>query len=278
MDTGAELSAVIDLGAGRAYEALPREKIGLVLISHSHFDHIHGDDFFPQATIYAGQEEAASFTDSSAFLEFNGFYKWEQYMPGIARENISQLSPLPSDVHSTPGFRDFPLSGVFTDKQSFDLGKTIVTAIHLPGHTRCHYGFWFEAEGILFSSDLDLVAAGPWLGSNTADVGDLIQSVQRIKNLQPRIIVTSHRRVQRDNLAHQLDRYIQVVIDREARIYDLLNNPQGIIDLSAHHLVYPHPTRSYELFWERMTIAAHIRHLVEENKVREIAPDVYQQW
>ncbi len=271
-----ERPAVIDLGAGKAYEALPREKIRLVLISHSHFDHIHGDDFFPQATIYAGQEEAAPLTDQAAYLEFYGFYKWEQYMQGISQETISQLSPLPPDVHAKPGFRNFPLSGVFSDGQSFDLGKTTVTAIHLPGHTSGHYGFWFQAEGILFSSDLDLVAAGPWLGSNTADVGDLIRSVQRIKNLQPRIIVTSHRRVQRDNLADQLDRYLQVIIDREARIHDLLKNPQGIIDLSTHHLVYPHPAKIYEIFWERMTIAAHIRHLVEENKVREIAPGIYQ--
>jgi len=272
-----EKSAVIDLGSGRAYEDLPRERIGLVLVSHSHFDHIHGDDYFPQAAIYAGREEAAPFTDQSAFIEFHGFSKWDQYMPGVSREVLSQVVPLPPDVHARTGFRPFPLSGVFTDGQRFDLGKSVVTAVHLPGHTKGHYGFWFEKEGILFSGDLDLVTAGPWLGNNTADVGDLIRSVERIKSLQPRIIVPSHRRVQRDNLSEQLDRYLQVVTDREARIFDLLKSPQGIINLSANHLVYPQPAHAYEIFWERMSIAAHIKHLISEDRVQEIAPGIYQQ-
>src|SRR5665647_1724785 len=88
----------------------------------------------------------------------------------------------------------------FADGDEIQTGKNTIKAIHLPGHSAGHYGFYFEKENILFSADIDLVRTGPWYNSNSGNVGDLIASVQKIKEINPRIIVPSHRRIQSENL------------------------------------------------------------------------------
>lgn len=88
----------------------------------------------------------------------------------------------------------------FADGDEIQTGKNTIKAIHLPGHSAGHYGFYFEKENILFSADIDLVRTGPWYNSNSGNVGDLIASVQKIKEINPCIIVPSHRRIQSENL------------------------------------------------------------------------------
>src|SRR5665647_2766189 len=62
----------------------------------------------------------------------------------------------------------------FADGDEIQTGKNTIKAIHLPGHSAGHYGFYFEKENILFSADIDLVRTVPWYNSNSGNVGDLI--------------------------------------------------------------------------------------------------------
>lgn len=269
---------VIDLGAGgRAFAAIPCEQVRLGLISHFHFDHLHGDSFFPQAEFMAGWEEGHTYSDPAAYLNFHGYDQWEIMMPGQPREAYGSVIPLPEDVPVQPGFRPVPLAGMFKDGDTIPVGKRILTTVHLPGHTAGHYGFYLEQESILFSGDIDLVANGPWYSSNSADVGDLIASVNRIREINPRVVVPSHRRVQTENIGEQLDRYIQVVLDRQSRIYDLLKSPHSLFQLAEYGLVFPQPHNLYEVFWERMTIRNHLHYLQKTNAIIEIEPGLYQQ-
>jgi len=269
---------VIDLGAGgTAFAAIPCAQVRLALISHFHFDHLHGDSFFPQADFMAGREESPTYSDPAAYLNFHGYDQWEIMMPGQPREAYGSVIPLPEDVPVQPGFRPVPLVGTFKDGEQISIGRRVLSAIHLPGHTAGHYGFFLEHEGILFSGDIDLVATGPWYSSNSADVGDLIASVNRIKEINPGVIVPSHRRVQTEDLSGQLGRYIQVVLDRQARIYDLLKIPHSLFQLGEYGLVFPERNNLYEVFWERMTIRNHLHYLLKTNAIIEIEPGLYQQ-
>ena len=110
--------------------------------------------------------------------------------------------------------------------EEINTGKTTIKAIHLPGHTAGHYGFYFEQENILFTGDIDLVRTGPWYNSNSGNVGDLIASVQRIKEINPLIIVPSHRRIQTENIPAQLDAYVQVVLDRKLKYMPIYSSSQ----------------------------------------------------
>jgi ribonuclease/clavin/mitogillin len=271
-----DIPTVIDLGAGaRAFAALDCDRIQLALLSHFHFDHIHGDSLFKNSKLMAGYEERLTYSDEAEYLDFHGYHLWEPLM-GFKRKAYGQVIPLPDDVLAQPGFRPMPLAGAFTDGDVLDLGKISLTTVHLPGHTSGHYGFYLEKEGIFFSADIDLVAAGPWYSSNTADVGDLIQSVEKIKTIAPRIIVPSHRRVQTENIPQQLDRFIQVVLERNQKIFELLRTPRSLDDLAEFRLVFPGQQNLYEIFWEKMTIRNHLRYLTEQNLVQELPDGLFQ--
>jgi len=273
-----ECPAVIDLGAGgRAFADLPCDRIRLALISHFHFDHLHGDSFFPKAGLWAGQEESQTYVNQEDYIAFHGYDLWQRIMPGVERAAYGQVVPLPDDVPVKPGFRLIPLAGTFSDGQEFDLGSKKITAIHLPGHTAGHYGFFLAHEGVLFTGDIDLVESGPWYSSASADVGQLINSVQRIREIDPAIIVPSHRRIQSDHIQDKLQAYIQVVLDRNAKIYDILKVPHTLAQLGDYKLVFPNAANIYEVFWERMTVFNHLKYLLSLGLVAEIEPGLYRQ-
>lgn len=269
-----EEPAVIDMGAGtRAFAEIPCERVQYGLISHFHFDHLHCDGLFPNARIFGAEEEAGTYKDPDVYTEFHGYNMWEEMM-GQPRPPF--MSVLPDDVPAVPGFREIRLDGLLHDGDVIDLGKRKILVVHLPGHTVGHYGFWFDEEGILFSGDIDLVANGPWYSSKSADVGALYKSIRRVKELNPRLIIPSHRRPVMDNIKERLDRYIKVVEDREERILELLKRPLTLEDLSSYALVFPEPKNNiYEVFWEKMTLRNHLRYLLREGYIREVTPGVY---
>lgn len=267
---------LIDFGAGTdAFAELDSRSIKIGLFSHFHFDHLHCNVLFPEAAFYAGEEEKGTYCSEETYIHFHGYDRWDDLMEGIPRSMYGEVVPLAANVPIQPGFRSMLLAGTFADNQVIESGQRKIRAIHLPGHTAGHYGFYFEAEGILFSGDIDLVPTGPWYNSASGNVGDLLRSVRRIKDLDPAIIVPSHRRIQTQDLQKKLDRYIQVVIEREELIYSLLDKPRLLEDLYKLQLAFPNPANLYEVFWNRMTVHNHLSHLLEIQEIVPIAPGCY---
>lgn len=273
----ADYPTLIDLGAGGlAFSALNQDKVRKAVLSHFHFDHIHGQPFFPQAELYVSAVEQNTYLDENEYIRFHGYDLWDKFMPGIPREAYGQVVLLPDDVPVKPGFRVLNPSGVFNDLDQLDLGNRRITAVHLPGHTAGHFGFYLEKEGILFSGDIDLVPTGPWYSSNSASVGDLIKSVQRIEEIKPHLIVPSHRRVQHENLSEKLKQYIRVVHDRNDLIAQILNQPLTLHQLAEYRLVFPNRQNLYELFWEIMSLRNHVQYLIKINVIQEISEGLFQ--
>lgn len=273
-----ERAAVIDLGAGsKAFAALPCERVQLGLISHFHFDHTHGDRLFSRAAFYAGWQEAKAYYDQETYLQFFGFHLWEKIMPGVKLVPFSDATGIIVEEQVGPGFRKFNLAGTFKDMEHIDLGRREIIAIHLPGHTSGHYGFYFEKEGILFSGDLDFVSSGPWYYGESSDVGELIASLQRIKEIGPGTIVPSHRRILTgEEIEKHLVRYLQVLLEREEKILNCLQkHPHTLEQLAMCGIAFPQPSHIYEAFWERMAIRNHLRKLKQEGRVKETEEGYY---
>jgi len=268
--------AVIDFGAGgRAFAELDKDRIEMGFISHFHFDHVHCNVLFPHTALYVGEEEKETYRDFASYISFHGYDLWDKLMPGVERIPYGEAVPLPDDVPVKPGFREISISGTIKDLDQVNLGGIVLTAIHLPGHSLGHYGFYLEKEGILFSGDIDLVPSGPWYSSNSGDVGALISSVERIREIAPRIIVPSHRRLITENIDQGLRRYIKVVLNREEKIYQLLKEPRTLHDLARQRLVFANPQNMYDVFWEKMTIRNHLKHLMAQGLITEIEEGLF---
>lgn len=277
-----EVRVMVDAGAGgRAYEEIDPKSIDLLLVTHNHFDHVNGISFFTNAQIKVSEEEALGYRSPEAYSAWAGFRHWEKLMGRTKVERFYQTVTMPDDVPVKPGFQDVKVSGVLKDRDVFDLGKTRIYALHTPGHSHGHYAFYLEKEGILFSGDLDLSPQGPWYAGEYSNFDDLVQSVERIIEIDPHILVTSHRRVfdrRKDDIVKLLKDFIGIALEKEEKIYNLLTQPRTIQDIAQHNIMGDISTKSaYAQFWDKMMIMKHLERLEKHKRITRIDEDYYVQ-
>ncbi len=269
---------LIDTGAGSdALAEIKPDSIGLVLITHSHIDHTHSTVLFSQADIMTSALEEFYYYDEQLFLVHNGFRAWENIrdLANIVGFKSSHQPPF-QDVPIMDRFRHQPLKGTFKDLQQFQCGPHILTALHLPGHTAGHFGFYIEKLGLLMSGDIDLMANGPWMGSDNADIDELICSVERIKEVDPGVIVPSHRRVQRDDLRKQLDAFLGAVLERQDRLLQVLQVPHSLDQLLPLFPLFPEIRPEYVNDWILTTLRHHIEFGLRHRQLAEVSPGIYE--
>ncbi len=276
-----DMLTIIDAGAGgRAYQDIATRNTELLLLSHYHFDHINGWTFFPRASIYSGKEEALVYSKLEEYLTHTGRFRWRELMGKDKSEKMRSPQDLPDDVPVKPGFHYINLQGCFSDKQVFDLGRTCIQALHLPGHTKGHYGFYIEEEGLLFSGDLDLAPQGPWYGGESSDVGDLLASIARIIAINPRLLVTSHRRIfqkPEDNIKKAVLEYRDIVLRRDDRMLQVLKHPVTLAGIVNTIGDFPGLGRSqYATFYAKMMTLKHLEYMMRTGQVEEMGNDYYK--
>ncbi len=258
-----DTKVMIDAGSGgRAYAATPTDQINLLLLTHHHFDHINGLEFFHNAQKMAGQEEAWAFQDESQYYQSMGYDRWQEFMGQPKAGEWREFINLPEDVPTSPGFQPVELAGVFADGDVFDLGETSLTAIHTPGHSPGHYAFYIPGERILFSGDLDLSPRGPWFGFECCDLDEIIDSVYKLIALKPQILVTSHRKVMDSRVGDLLLQYLDIALNREERIAKYLTIPRTLNDIANHDLDNDtRQTDEHIVFWHKVMINKHLKRL-----------------
>lgn len=258
---------MIDAGAGgRAYSRIPLQEIGLLLLTHSHFDHINGVSFFSHAQIMAGQEELGILLDEAEFNKSMGYQHWPELMGTPLKTRWEKIS-LPADVPSHPGFQPIAVNSVFADGYVFSTGTTSFIAVHTPGHSPGHYAFFFPRERILFSGDLDLSLRGPWYGGESCDLDDLINSIHRLTALKPQVLISSHRRVIDAGIEDLFEKYLNIALEREARILKFIAEPRTISEIADQRIINEWEQSEYILFAYKMMIVKHLDRLMKMGRV-----------
>lgn len=264
-----EIPTMIDAGAGgRAYAQISLNKVQQLLLSHYHFDHVNGWPFFKQSKIFAGIEERWAYEDEKKYLSSTGFQHWETLMGEKKIENWADRRELPADVPSKPGFQHFQPNEYFQDRTCYQTGKTSFIAIHTPGHSPGHYAFFFPAEKILFSGDLDISPGGPWYGDECADFGEIVQSVNTLSALKPDVLVTSHRRVFHQDIEKLFSGYLEIGLNREKNIQSYLVVPRSLDDIASQDFArYRQNQSTRDQFWTKMMILKHLKRLQSKHMI-----------
>jgi glyoxylase-like metal-dependent hydrolase (beta-lactamase superfamily II) len=183
---GGRVPTLIDAGTGDerhldgVQQALAGASLAQVLVTHGHVDHASG------ATALARRFAGVRFLKA----------------------------PWPARDAQWP-VRWEPLA----DGDVIDAGDITLRAIHTPGHSPDHLGFWHDESRTLFCGDLAMKGATIWIPAKLdGDLARYLASLQRVIGLQPSRLLPAHGPVIDDPvpllryyLAHRREREEQVL-------------------------------------------------------------------
>jgi glyoxylase-like metal-dependent hydrolase (beta-lactamase superfamily II) len=268
-----EVRTVIDTGLER--EDIPELKPGqieLIINSHGHGDHINGNQAFPQAKVAVHHLEADSLQSPEAFGDSLGLHKWAELMPVPLNFNVDFDHPgkhLTIKDSRVVRFPESRVDSTFGEGDKFQLGKVTLTVLHTPGHSAGHSCFYWEAAGILFSTDIDLAYSGPWYGSKSANLDDFIASIKRIRELKPRTLIPGHGRLITENQEQRFANYLNCLYEREEALLKLLREPQTLEELAKHHIIYADHANPLFQYWEKIMVLKHLERLERCGQIKQ---------
>jgi glyoxylase-like metal-dependent hydrolase (beta-lactamase superfamily II) len=153
-----------------------------------------------------------------------------------------------------------------------DFGEVRMEVIHTPGHTRGHCAFYFVDERILFTADLDLTKAGPYYGDRGSDIDETVRSLNRLKTFEVETYLTGHGNGILEGDPGHIDRYLEVIFQREEKLIDLLSRGPKTLDQVVHEgIIYGNkpPIGPWDLtLSERAMILKHLSRLVSLNRLK----------
>lgn len=238
--------------------SLEQRPVHMILNTHFHRDHSGCNHLFPQAKVYAHGDDVPAMVSLESFIRCYGLDSYAS--PEVAEGLLARLN-----WHASP------IDGLLQEGQIISLGKIDLKVIHTPGHTPGHCAFYWEETGILFSGDIDLTGFGPWYGNTNSDVTQVIQSIKKLIDLNPRMICSGHKGVIDHNIRGQLNKYLERVLDKESRILKALQQPLTLEELVNRRIVYSRwgePLQHY-YFFEKLSILAHLKRLIDMHQVEE---------
>ncbi|WP_054695585.1 MBL fold metallo-hydrolase [Syntrophomonas palmitatica] len=268
-----DIRAIIDTGANpRSLAEINPEQVDMVLNTHHHYDHTRGNALFCNARFYIHPFDAPALASPEAFIHYNSIDMWMDIMPGDEFVQAGNMLGLSAESMDHLG----DIDGTLKDGEIIDFGSTKALVMHTPGHSAGHCVFFFPEEELLFAGDVCLTKAGPWYGEIYANPDQMIDSIDRIIELNPPRLTSCHVNKIYNDTAPRLTEYKNRIFRRDERIYEFLKNkPATIHDMAEHHLIYiQHPT-PFVVFWEKLMLIKHLERLQKVGRVYEAEPGLY---
>lgn len=185
---------------------LTDKPIRYLVNSHYHYDHAHGNQSFPAETQIIGHEftrtKLLGDPLSESTYQVIGSVEYEESVVAALEERLAaaegderetleaQIAMMKRHVESLRNVEPTPPNVTLQYKLTLFRGGREIQLLHLGrGHTGGDVVTYLPAEGIAFTGDL-FYAGAPYLGDGFAD--EFPDTLQRLKDLQPRIIVPGH--------------------------------------------------------------------------------------
>lgn len=232
--------------------------VQLIVNSHGHIDHNRSNYRFPQAQVLLHESNHCLVESEEGYLHEFGF---DRYLSKTGQNMYLQK----------PGYRPRPADGTLEDGQIINVGATRLEVIHLPGHIYGHCGFIFPDEGFVFTGDIDLNRFGPWYGNISSNVDDFIDSINKLIEIQPDMMITSHGpRPVTSGIKSGLARYRDSMFQREEQIIKLLYRGKHTVwEIGAELPIYKRLLEPQEIFYlyECVMDWKHLQRLERQGRV-----------
>jgi len=256
--TGSKLRVLIDAGMGPKNLA-PVKKMGidLLILTHCHIDHRLTRKELLGVPVWSHENEANFLKDHENFFKAMGLKRSGLDLVGLFK--------------SAPGILDIEIDHLLTDGEPIDLGGLTLETVHTPGHTPGHIAFFIPEHDLLFSGDIDLTSFGPFYGHDFADINDFLASIEKLKQINSKMVISGHAGPFNDNLHARFIAYAEVIHSRDSLVLEKLSRPKSIDDFKGANLFY----KSYPDFpdlirwFELVHIEKHLARLKAMGKVRQ---------
>jgi hydroxyacylglutathione hydrolase len=215
-------------------------------------------DLFEDVPLWISHADAPPLSDLDILLDWYGVEDDEhrQYWRRLMLEQFN--------------FRPRRPYGFLKGGEQIRLGDLTVDVIASPGHTPGHLAFFFREPAVLFLGDYDLTRFGPWYGDAHSSIEETIASLERLKRIAARVLLTSHEKgVFEEPSAELWEQYAQVIDDREGRLLKAMDRPKSLEEIVNLYLIYgrPREPRAFYEFCERALITKHIERLEQRGMV-----------
>jgi glyoxylase-like metal-dependent hydrolase (beta-lactamase superfamily II) len=253
---GRNLRVLIDAGMGASHLA-PVQKWGIdiLILTHCHIDHRLTRRAIPDVPVWCHEADAPFLKDRNLFFD----------AIGLKRSGLDFSAGLnfPHEIF------EIEIKNHLVDGQCVDLGGMTLETIHTPGHTPGHLAFYIPEADLLFTADVDLTSFGPFYGHDFADIDEFIQSIQRLRQLNTRIVTTGHAGPFNGQVSEKLNTYEEIIYSRDRLILEQLRQPKTLGDFRGRKLIF----RAYPSFpdlmrwFELVHIEKHLERLKAMGKV-----------
>jgi len=253
---GKKLRVLIDAGMGPKNMA-PVKKLGIdvLILTHCHIDHRLTRAEIMDVPVWCHEKEEVFFSNRDHFFTAMGF-----------KRSGLDLNELFDFAH---GMFDTKIDRRLIEGERIDLGGITLETIHTPGHTPGHMAFFIPEHELLFAGDIDLTPFGPFYGHDFADISDFLDSIEKLRQIGSKMVVSGHAGPFKDHLPERFRAYGEVVHSRDRLLLEKLSRPKSIEDFKGSNLFYKtYPDFPDLIRWfELVHIEKHLSRLAGLGKV-----------
>jgi glyoxylase-like metal-dependent hydrolase (beta-lactamase superfamily II) len=254
---GRNLRVLIDAGMGASHLA-PVQKWGIdiLILTHCHIDHRLTRKEIADVPVWCHEADAPYLKDRHLFFE----------AIGLQRSGLN----LAEHLDYTNGMFEIEIDHYLLDQERIELGGMSLEAIHTPGHTPGHLAFHIPEAELLFAADVDLTSFGPFYGHDFADINEFIQSIERLRRLNARIVTTGHAGPFNGQVNEKFNAYEEIVYHRDRLILEQLTQPKTLADFRGRNFIFrAYPDFAELMRWfELVHIEKHLERLKAMGKVQ----------
>lgn len=200
-------------------EKMSPKKIKHLVLTHSHSDHVFGNEVYTDCEIVAHESLKTRMQElaSTDWTKEN----LQRQVADLEKTN-PQMAEQFKDVHIVLPTR------TFTDTLVLGEGQFRVEVIHTGGHTADSCIVHFPQEAIVFAGDLIFAGIYPFGGDPSADPDVWVEALNLIRNMQPKFIVPGHGPVCN---VEEVDSYINYISNTKSVVIKLLSENKSEDDV-----------------------------------------------